>query len=553
MKKILLGGGALAIAVVLSPLFAAFEAHVVNVTAQIENALGVTTNSIDFGTVFPQEHLEKPLGISLSQSFLDEPRVDDINYFIRQKPKCGVTSDNGTVLVDPTWTGHVLPDGSVDCEQDRPANVGEPHSDDLDFYLLPSLCEYISKEGPDQNDETTLSFHRPWEIVGDVIDWNDTRGRLAKSEGDTSDEWVIDLAVPCFGDHCAQDWANFVNGVNPQAGDPNQWVQPIENEHKIFGCNLWVEVSGVSEAEEPVRPEVGALLSGYKAPTFCTTTVNDDESLQGAISNNGIGGTVCVDPSYTGNGDVAFDFISANVEGQTIAGLGVAGSAIVNKGIFIDADNVTITGLTLNAYSTIAASANAAIYIHNEVGQGSGNSLNGTVISYNTLTAPVDAKTALLGGAKAIITEIGSGSTIIANGIVVSHNMIDGWKQGIFFNTANADVHHNDFMDNDVGIANDGPESTAIHHNDFEGNVLEAVGVAQDAVAGTTNDGVLTVNFNNFTPAGLGNDVNQYGSDALPNVNAENNWWDGEAEALRTNDPAEIDTDPAEASAFPEN
>ncbi|MEK7138072.1 MAG: hypothetical protein AAB787_01045 [Patescibacteria group bacterium] len=281
MKKLLIGFGALAIGVALAPGFLAFEAHVVNVTAKIENALQVTTNSIDFGTVFPQEHLKQPLGISLSGSFMAEDRVDDVEYFIRQKPKCAITS-NGGLSFDPlnTATGHIqLGDNPatqedietywIDCglaprilavDDTATPLVNEAES----WGVLPSLCEYISKEGPDANDSDTASFHTPWTVVqGDNasttavetswINWTDTKGRLAKSEQDTDDAWVIDLAVPCFGGFCAQDWADFVAGINADA-DPNAYTQPIGNEHKIFGCDLWVEVSGVSEASIEVPP-----------------------------------------------------------------------------------------------------------------------------------------------------------------------------------------------------------------------------------------------------------------------------------------------------------
>lgn len=264
MKKILVGFSAIGVALIGASMFAAFEAHVVNVTATIENALSVPVTPITFGTVFPQEELKKFLGISLSQSFIDERRVDDVEYIIRQKPKCGVTSDNGTVLVGPTWTGHVVVVGGdtqgytsyVDCELDRPATVTSTPND-LDFYLLPSLCEYISKH-PDGvstssitsiNDGSLNSFHQPYTIsaTGTIV-WNDTLGYLAKSENDTTDNWTIDLAVPCFGGFCGQDWEAFVQGVNPNALPASQWAQPIGNEHKVFGCNLWVEVTGVSEA-----------------------------------------------------------------------------------------------------------------------------------------------------------------------------------------------------------------------------------------------------------------------------------------------------------------
>ena len=83
MKKIILGLLALGVAVAVMPLFAAFEAHVVNVTATIENALSVPISSIQYGTVFPQEHLERPLRVLLSSSFLSEQRVDNVEYFIR--------------------------------------------------------------------------------------------------------------------------------------------------------------------------------------------------------------------------------------------------------------------------------------------------------------------------------------------------------------------------------------------------------------------------------------------------------------------------------------
>lgn len=249
-------------AVVAAPAFMAFEAHVVNVTATIENALAVSTNSIDFGTVFPQEHLNQPLTVQLSGSFMTEERVDDVEYFIRQKPKCGVTTLDGQTLVEgSTATGHVIPtlddDQTTDVDESKEGTAYEidcgiaPIEFDTatqKYGLLPSLCEYISKEADEDviNDETTPSFHTPWTVSNNQVVWNDTDGYLAKSANDTVDNWIIDLAVPCFGGNCAQDWADFVHGINP-AANPDDYTQDIANEHKVFGCDLWVEVSGVSE------------------------------------------------------------------------------------------------------------------------------------------------------------------------------------------------------------------------------------------------------------------------------------------------------------------
>ena len=242
MKKILLGLGALGVAVALVPLFAAFEAHVVNVTATIENALSVNTDPIDFGTVFPQEQLDEDIDVLLSQSFLDEDRVDDVQYVIRQKPKCrnaqtGATA-TGHVTVDPQ-TGQV----TITCPQD--------------YELLPLLCRYLSKH-PDgnpepSNDGTLPAFHEIGQAVQDPLTglwswvWNDVLGLLVKSDNDIEDNWTIDLKTPCFEGNCGQDWENFVLGINPQA-DPNAYIQPQSNEHELFGCDLWIEVTGVSEA-----------------------------------------------------------------------------------------------------------------------------------------------------------------------------------------------------------------------------------------------------------------------------------------------------------------
>ncbi|MBD3282302.1 MAG: hypothetical protein GF387_01715, partial [Candidatus Portnoybacteria bacterium] len=86
-KKILLAS--LAVVAILGGVAAmsAYEAHVVNVTAKIENALSVTPDEIMFGTVFPQEAIDKNVKIVLSDSFIEEERVDDVSYYIRQKPK----------------------------------------------------------------------------------------------------------------------------------------------------------------------------------------------------------------------------------------------------------------------------------------------------------------------------------------------------------------------------------------------------------------------------------------------------------------------------------
>ena len=88
-KKLILGLSAILVALAVAPMFAAFEAHVINVTATIENALYVHPESREFGTVFPQEYKEQGIFVTFSQSFsaTGQNRVGTVEYVIKQKPK----------------------------------------------------------------------------------------------------------------------------------------------------------------------------------------------------------------------------------------------------------------------------------------------------------------------------------------------------------------------------------------------------------------------------------------------------------------------------------
>lgn len=70
-KKLLTAIGALGVALVSLPLLVAFEAHVINVTAQIDEGVLTVPLAITFGTVFPQQKLDKTFDIAFSQSFLN--------------------------------------------------------------------------------------------------------------------------------------------------------------------------------------------------------------------------------------------------------------------------------------------------------------------------------------------------------------------------------------------------------------------------------------------------------------------------------------------------
>ncbi|HMA77766.1 MAG TPA: hypothetical protein VKP88_01335, partial [Candidatus Paceibacterota bacterium] len=272
-----------------------------------------------------------------------------------------------------------------------------------------------------------------------------------------------------------------------------------------FQCSDWQpEFIG----QEVPRPTVGAALASYEAPT-CDVTVNNLNDLVAAVDGASVDQTICV-----GDGDYDLsEPLVLDTEGVTLASLnGPLNTATISGGIFVDANNVTVTGFVFDSFDFMGSSENAAIYVHNEAGQGSGVSLTGLEISYNLFEGPDGAATNPTGngqlGANAVINEIPNAATPQFSNSVITHNVFDGWRRGVFLNPSTGiEVSFNDFYNNFVGSANDGPGSNSVVNNDFEGNTAESLGVS-DADNGTGNDNILLVNTNNIADGA----VNNYGS-----------------------------------------
>jgi len=219
-KKIVLG--LLAVVVVVGGVagMSAYEAHIINVTAKIENALGVSTAAIDFGTVFPQEYEEREFVINLSTSFMDpnQDRVKDVMYKIVQKPKCW----NGTEYAPIDPYTHTCP---------------------ADYEPMPDLCRFLSKlpVTPETGDDGVLSYYNNQTDTCSEPSSHIAYGRLDKcldsntcGEGDTSDCWTVDLKVPPVAGSVGQDWPASCAG----------WTVPTDG--AIYGCDLWIEVTDFS-------------------------------------------------------------------------------------------------------------------------------------------------------------------------------------------------------------------------------------------------------------------------------------------------------------------
>lgn len=222
----------------------AFEAHVINVTAHIENALSVNTEPITFGTVFPQEYLEEPFEIALSTSFQAAGRVDDVEYKIVQKLKpCPIHKVVCLPPLDPNTTTCSAPDDPTCVLDGTNPGVDVPLHYATGWHYL-SLCQYLSKTNDDtdgqvaQNDVSHPSYYIDNGTPGPSADdacqtvTVEATGRLAKGAGDTVDAWLVDLKVPPVVGSVGQEWP---------AGCPT-----VAANDKTYGCDLWIEVTGIS-------------------------------------------------------------------------------------------------------------------------------------------------------------------------------------------------------------------------------------------------------------------------------------------------------------------
>ncbi len=228
IKKILFGTVALALVIATVPLFAAFEAHVINVTAHIENALGVSAHSLAFGTVFPQEYTTQEFTVSLSSSFMGAGRVDDVSYKVEQKPKCWNNNPSAPLYglatkVNNAWA----------CV-------------DNGYVIMPDLCKFLSKTTTDANDTSRPSYFVPAGAnpAHCAEPTAEAAGKLQKSAQDISDVWTVDLKVPPIAGTVGADWpASCATYTVPTDGAD-------------YGCDLWVEVTGISTPEGTQLPEI---------------------------------------------------------------------------------------------------------------------------------------------------------------------------------------------------------------------------------------------------------------------------------------------------------
>ena len=262
--------------------------------------------------------------------------------------------------------------------------------------------------------------------------------------------------------------------------------------------------------------KVGSNVSSYVSPATCDITVNDTQSIQiDGVNAATDGQTVCVD-----NGDYD-ENVTIDKPLTLVAVNGPLTSANINGVVEITANDVTVRGFNISG-AVSSAPDYAGIYMWANT---SGARLEDNILNGGDNT---DSRGILFG--------------YNVTDVVVKNNTVEHWASGSYINPAAVGAFtfiYNDFDNNNVGIGSDGINNVVVVLNEFNANTAEAIGMSDSG--GSVAD--VQINKNNFLPAGAGNNVNAYGGVGSGTaIDATGNWWDSEAEGVRTVNTATVDT-----------
>ncbi|MEK7643421.1 MAG: hypothetical protein AAB372_03175 [Patescibacteria group bacterium] len=250
MNKYFYTIGALGVAALLIVFASSLEVSAAHVV--IDSNLSVSPVVVSFETAFPGEIFYKPIDIDLSDQFLSSSIHNDVEYRILQKPK---------------------------PRRDDPAERAYCAEHSTDYTrCYPSLCPFLSKtpDGEPANDIGVPAFHDP-DAPSSVA-----MGRLAKSDNDVRDRWIIDLHTPCFRGECDQ-----------ASNLPLEYQLDPQFKGEVFGCDLVIEITDISynQCIEERIPVVGGdgvdptplHVDSYSDLGTCNFATNKDVIVDGAV------------------------------------------------------------------------------------------------------------------------------------------------------------------------------------------------------------------------------------------------------------------------------
>jgi hypothetical protein len=236
MKKALLVLGAVAMVFSGVAAVSAYEAHTVNVSARVENAMSISKPDDwhlgQFGTVFPEEFIWKEFDVRLSTSFCVQLRVRKIHYKICVKERF-----NPMTGTNFPWMGDAMA-FSIDGQSglgdgEEWAWVGNAWP--------PPICV----TGDSINKQDLLPPYHPDNPAGppwDPINWQD----------DPRDTIRIGLDVPVFreyynefSDNKPKPSGKDVPSVIYEPGDPRYDPYPDGVDDVTLGANIIIQVTDI--------------------------------------------------------------------------------------------------------------------------------------------------------------------------------------------------------------------------------------------------------------------------------------------------------------------
>ena len=233
MKKAILVVAALLMVVSGIAAVSAYEAHIINVTAHVENALTVDTAKIEFGTVFPQEWLIKDRVIALSTSanaILGEAEGDllDVDYTVWAEYKLETAGDPPEYYF---WMGEWLWVG---------IDAADPVTDLTGWNQVGS-----------QPDGTFDPLADPWVAPDPMAVATSSTGTL--NAGNKEDTLRVMLLAPCFHGDYNED-TDVKPAWWPTPGEPDWPLLPqglLGDPGVDMGLDLKIQVTDIGRQPAP--------------------------------------------------------------------------------------------------------------------------------------------------------------------------------------------------------------------------------------------------------------------------------------------------------------
>lgn len=237
MKKAILIVAALMLVVSGVAAVSAYEAHVINVKAHVENALTVDTNDINFGVMFPEEWNKIKREIALSTSAigeLEDPAAPVAGKLRRVEFK--IFAEWKPIPQDPRPTPYPAPVVTI-SNVDYYAWIGE-----WLWVAYPAATQLPGNPMVDPAEWSNVGAAPP---AGDMAKEVGGPYQLPTLAGDKSEFLDVLFLAPCF-----EGYYNVHTDVKPDWWPLGRWpVLQGDPEGEDLGVDLKVQVTDITRAD----------------------------------------------------------------------------------------------------------------------------------------------------------------------------------------------------------------------------------------------------------------------------------------------------------------